>query len=69
MRYATHGNLIDVDALKKQILDASPRERPLDADKCVEMIISLINNAPIIIPAGEPVPLDAKSAMKIFEKK
>ena len=48
-----HGNLIDVDALKDAICEASPRERPMDTSKCVEMIIALINSAPVIVPAED----------------
>ena len=46
-----HGNLIDVDALKRAICEMSPRERLMDTTKCVEMIVRLINSVPIVVPA------------------
>jgi len=69
MSNTTHGNLIDVDVLKKEICKISPVNHPMDVNKCIEAIISLINNAPVVVPAGEPIQLDVRTAVSIFEKK
>ena len=49
-----HGRLIDIDKVIDQLCELSPPSNPMDCPKLAELIIKLLNDAPIVIPKDVP---------------